>query len=75
MEHLCDREGLDPHHGGTTEDGAITVQEAQCLGLLRPGAVRPGGRRGDTVGPLTLDDADRLVDELRDAPAPSELWR
>ena len=31
LEHLCEREGL-PHHGGTSEDGAITVQEAQCLG-------------------------------------------
>jgi hypothetical protein len=29
----------------------------------------------ETVGPLTPDDADRLLDELRSSPRPERLWR
>ena len=66
--------GLDPHHGGTTADGAITVQEAQCLGACdRAPCIQVDAE--NMVGPLTPDAAVRLVDELRDAPAPSEIWR
>jgi NADH:ubiquinone oxidoreductase subunit E len=74
MEHLCGHLGLDPHHGGTTADGAITVQEAQCLGACdRAPCIQVDAE--NMVGPLTPDAAVRLVDELRDAPAPSEIWR
>ena len=74
MEHLCDHLGLDPHHGGTTADGAITVQEAQCLGACdRAPCIQVDAE--NMVGPLTPDAAVRLVEELRDAPAPSEIWR
>ena len=74
MEHLCDHLGLDPHHGGTTADGAITVQEAQCLGACdRAPCVQVDAE--NMIGPLTPDAAVRLVDELRDAPAPAEIWR
>lgn len=74
MEHLCDHLGLDPHHGGTTPDGAITVQEAQCLGACdRAPCIQVDAE--NMVGPLTPDAAVRLVEELRDAPAPSEIWR
>jgi NADH:ubiquinone oxidoreductase subunit E len=74
MEHLCGHLGLDPHHGGTTADGAVTVQEAQCLGACdRAPCIQVDAE--NMVGPLTPDAAVRLVDELRDAPAPSEIWR
>lgn len=74
MEHLCGHLGLDPHRGGTTADGAITVQEAQCLGACdRAPCLQVDAE--NMVGPLTPDGAVRLVDELRDAPAPSEIWR
>jgi NADH-quinone oxidoreductase subunit E len=73
LEHVCDHLGLD-HHGGTTADGAITVQEAQCLGACdRAPCIQVDAE--NSVGPLTPEDAARLVDELRDAPAPAELWR
>jgi NADH:ubiquinone oxidoreductase subunit E len=73
LERICDREGL-PHHGGTSEDGMITVQEAQCLGYCDH-APAVQGDAGRTRGPLTLDEADALVDELRTSPRPDELWR
>ena len=73
LEHICEREGL-PHGGGTSEDGAITVQEAQCLGYCdRAPCVQVDAE--ETRGPLTLDDADRLLDELRASPRPERLWR
>jgi len=73
LEHICEREGL-PHGGGTSEDGAITVQEAQCLGYCdRAPCVQVDAE--ETRGPLTLDDADRLLDELRTSPRPERLWR
>jgi NADH-quinone oxidoreductase subunit E len=73
LEHICEREGL-PHGGGTSEDGAITVQEAQCLGYCdRAPCVQVDAE--ETRGPLTLDDADRLLDELRSTPRPERLWR
>lgn len=73
MEGLCDHLGLG-HHGGTTADGAITVQEAQCLGACdRAPAVQVDAE--NMVGPLTPDAAIRLVDELADVPGPSQVWR
>lgn len=73
MEHICDRAGVS-HHGGTSEDGMITVQEAQCLGYCdKAPAVQVDAE--ETRGPLTLADADALVDELRSAPRPEQLWR
>lgn len=73
LEHMCDREGLS-HHGGTTEDGAITIQEAQCLGYCdRAPCVQVDAE--ETRGPLSPDDADALLDELRSTPRPERLWR
>ena len=73
LEHICEREGL-PHGGGTSEDGAVTVQEAQCLGYCdRAPCLQVDAE--ETRGPLTLDDADRLLDELRETPRPERLWR
>ena len=73
LEHICEREGL-PHGGGTSEDGAITVQEAQCLGYCDRAPCAQVDAE-ETRGPLTLDDADRLLDELRASPRPERLWR
>jgi NADH:ubiquinone oxidoreductase subunit E len=73
MERICDRAGVS-HHGGTSEDGMITVQEAQCLGYCdHAPAVQVDAEK--TRGPLTLEDADALIDELRASPRPDELWR
>ena len=73
LEGLCDHLGLE-HHGGTTADGAITVQEAQCLGACdRAPCIQVDAE--NMVGPLTPDAAIRLVDELADVPGPSQVWR
>lgn len=73
LEHMCDREGL-PHHGGTSEDGAVTIQEAQCLGYCdRAPCVQVDAE--ETQGPLSLEDADALLDGLRSQPRPEKLWR
>ncbi len=73
LEHMCHREGL-PHDGGTSEDGAITIQEAQCLGYCDRAPCAQVDAE-ETRGPLTLDDADALLDELRSTPRPERLWR
>jgi NADH-quinone oxidoreductase subunit E len=73
LDHILEREGLS-HHGGTSEDGHITVQEAQCLGYCdRAPCLQVDA--DETVGPMTLEDADRLLDELRAAPAPTPYVR
>lgn len=73
LEHLCDREGV-PHHGGTSEDGAVTIQEAQCLGYCdRAPCVQVDAE--ETRGPMSLADGEALLDELRSAPRPERLWR
>jgi NADH-quinone oxidoreductase subunit E len=73
LAHLCAREGLPPH-GGTSEDGAITVQEAQCLGYCdRAPCVQVDAE--ETRGPITREAAGRLLEELREAPRPERLWR
>jgi NADH-quinone oxidoreductase subunit E len=73
-EHLCEREGVDHHHGGTSADGRITIQEAQCLGYCdHAPCIQVDAEQ--TVGPLTPEDAARLVDGLRDAPAPDRFVR
>ncbi len=73
-EALCEKEGVDPHHGGTSADGLITIQEAQCLGYCdRAPCIQVDA--GETQGPFTPEEAVRLVDELRAAPAPERYWR
>jgi NADH-quinone oxidoreductase subunit E len=73
LEHICEREGL-PHEGGTSEDGAITVQEAQCLGYCdRAPCLQVDAE--ETRGPMTVASADALLDELRSSPRPERLWR
>lgn len=71
---LCEHEGVDHHHGGTGEDGRITIQEAQCLGYCDKGACIQVDAE-ETKGPYTPEEAVKLVEELREAPTPAELWR
>jgi NADH-quinone oxidoreductase subunit E len=72
-EHLCEREGLS-HHGGTSEDGRVTIQEAQCLGYCDHAPCIQVDA-DETLGPLTPEAASQLMDDLRIAPAPEEFWR
>ena len=69
LEHLCDRLGLEGH-GGTTADGAFTVQEAQCLGACdRAPCLQVDAE--EQFGPVTLEAADALLEELRARPGPA----
>ena len=73
FEHLCDHEGVS-QHGGTSEDGAITIQEAQCLGYCdRAPCVQVDAE--ETQGPLSPADGAALLDQLRSSPRPERLWR
>jgi NADH-quinone oxidoreductase E subunit len=72
IDHLCDRLGVPP--GGTTEDGLFTLQEAQCLGACdRAPAIQVNAE--DMLGPTTPEEADRLLERLREAPAPDAYVR
>lgn len=77
LEALCAKEGLPAHGhhaGGTSADGLVTIQEAQCLGYCdRAPCIQVDAE--ETVGPMTPDQALALVDNLRTAPAPSAFWR
>ncbi len=74
LEGMCEHLGIDDHHGGTTADGAITVQEAQCLGACdKAPCIQVDAE--NTIGPLSVDGANALLDELRAADRPAELWR
>ena len=73
LEHVCDRLGLE-EGGGTTADGAFTVQEAQCLGACdRAPCLQVDAE--EQLGPVSLEAADALLEELRHAPVPPELLR
>ncbi len=73
LSHLTGRLGL-PSDGGSTDDGAFTVQQAQCLGYCdRAPCLQVDV--GETQGPMSLDDADALIEALRAAPTPDRLWR
>jgi NADH-quinone oxidoreductase subunit E len=73
-DRLCEKEGVDHHGGGTSADGRITVQEAQCLGYCdRAPCIQVDAE--ETRGPFTPEDAAALVDELRAGPDPERFWR
>jgi NADH-quinone oxidoreductase subunit E len=73
LEHLCSREGL-PLEGGTSDDGEITVQEAQCLGACdRAPCLQVDAE--ETMGPVSFEEADRLRARLRSEPQPSPVLR
>jgi len=57
LEHLCGRAGVKP--GGTTADGELTVEFAECLGACE---LAPCMLAGDDVhGPLTPEKLDAFV--------------
>ena len=73
LEHLCTREGV-PEGGGTSEDGEITIQQAQCLGACdRAPCLQVDAE--ETMGPVTTEQADQRVDTLRRDPAPNPVLR
>jgi len=73
LEHLCSREGLSGE-GGTGADREITIQEAQCLGACdRAPCLQVDAE--ETMGPVSLEDADGLIERLRAQPQPSPVLR
>ncbi len=75
MDALCAREGIaGGGHGGTSADGEIMIQEAQCLGACdRAPCVQVDSEA--PVGPITVEEAATLLDDLRAQPAPSPIRR
>ena len=62
LEHLCARLGVE--QGGTTPDGAITVQMAECLGACADAPVLLVNDR-QMVSFMTDERLDELVATLR----------
>jgi NADH-quinone oxidoreductase subunit E len=72
LKHACARLGVEP--GGTSADGKVTVELAECLGICdyAPAALADDGR---IFGPLDESSMDRVLDEVRKGPvveAPTE---
>jgi len=61
LEHFEDR--LDVNPGGTTADGVFTLEEVECVAACTQAPCVLANYR--TFGPLTHDDADALLDDLR----------
>ena len=52
----------------------VRVVNAPCIGACdKAPAVQVDAE--ETRGPMTLDDADAMLDELRSSPRPEKLWR
>ncbi|MBM3998200.1 MAG: NAD(P)H-dependent oxidoreductase subunit E [Planctomycetes bacterium] len=61
MDHLCRQAKVQP--GGTTSDGRLTLEHAECLGACEHApCVLAGDQLLKTV---TADDADRFLRSLR----------
>lgn len=62
LEHACHRLAVEP--GGTTADGKLTVEYAECLGLcdFAPAALADDGR---TFGPLDEASLETMIEELK----------
>lgn len=72
LAHIGDRLGTGGV--GTTDDGRFTVQRAECLGACdRAPCLQVDS--GQQLGPLTHDDADAILDELRAEGVPSRYDR
>ena len=69
LEHLC--ESLHIDEGGTTADGAFTVQKAECLGACADAPVLLVNDR-QMVSFMSDARLDELVSSLRAAPSASE---
>jgi NADH-quinone oxidoreductase subunit E len=64
LEHLCS--SLQVEEGGTTSDGAITVQKAECLGACADAPVMLLNDR-QMLSFMSDDRLDELVATLRQA--------
>src|SRR6478752_1394919 len=62
LEHACHKLGIEP--GETTEDGKLTVDYAECLGICdhAPAALADDGR---VFGPLDDAGVDAMITELK----------
>jgi NADH-quinone oxidoreductase subunit E len=60
LEHACNKLGIEP--GGTTKDGKLTVEYAECLGIcdFAPAALADDGR---IFGPLDTASVDRMLED------------
>lgn len=73
MERICDHEGLGPE-GGTSEDGGVTIQTAQCLGYCdKAPCVQVDSDQ--TQGPILPERAEEFLAEVRASEQPAEMWR
>jgi len=61
LEHAEERLGVAP--GGTTEDGQFTLEDVECIAYCGGAPCLAVNWR--FFGPLTNDDFDRLIDDLR----------
>lgn len=73
FRHACRRAGVSAE-GGTSADGKVTVEIAECLGIcdFAPAALADDGR---IFGPLDEATVDRMIDLVRQGPvaeAPTE---
>jgi NADH-quinone oxidoreductase subunit E len=62
LEHACKRLRIEP--GETTDDGKLTVEYAECLGICdhAPAALADDGR---VFGPLDETSLDAMLEELK----------
>jgi NADH-quinone oxidoreductase subunit E len=65
LDHVCRR--LNVSAGQTTDDGKLTVEFAECLGVcdFAPAALADDGR---VFGPLDEAKADAMLEELKKGP-------
>jgi NADH-quinone oxidoreductase subunit E len=66
FQHACRRAGVSAE-GGTSPDGKVTVEFAECLGICdhAPAALADDGR---IFGPLDEATVDRMIDLLKRGP-------
>lgn len=62
FEHLCDKLGV--HDGETSEDGLITLRQAECLGACGSGPMLQVAN-GPYVYNLTPERIDALLEDLK----------
>jgi NADH-quinone oxidoreductase subunit E len=69
IEYACQKAGVEP--GGTSSDGRLTVEFAECLGICdhAPAALADDGR---IFGPLDQAKVDAMISELKKGPKSPE---
>ena len=63
LVHLAETLGVDPHDGGTTDDGLFTLEAVECLGLCdgAPAMIIDG----ETYTDLTTERVDEIIESYR----------